>query len=151
MLQSHGLRLRVKPHTPKNNISQQMIPCKDNEMEEAWEGVGGRKSLVFWHGGLIGAADELKPRLTWPRVEQVNRPNLLRLRWPSGPVSWRRSLQDAHTHTDILSPLFLFCLLKSWHALAVSDVRHQVRENRYAHTSSQTQETYGAGARRCSP
>lgn len=43
MLQSHGLRLRVKPHTPKNNISQQMIPCKDNEVEEAWG--GGAKAL----------------------------------------------------------------------------------------------------------
>lgn len=60
MLQTHRLPLRVKSHTSKNNISQQTIPCKDNEAEEGWEVVEERKSVVSWHGGMIRAADELK-------------------------------------------------------------------------------------------
>lgn len=75
MLRSHRLTPRVKSHTSKNNISQQSIPCKDNEVEERWErpgrgwerlgrGWGSVKALFFWHGGLIYAADEPKTKLT---------------------------------------------------------------------------------------
>lgn len=64
MLQSHRLKLRVKSHTSKYNVSQQTIPCKDNEVEEGWEGVEEHISVVFWHGGLIRSADEPKTKLT---------------------------------------------------------------------------------------
>lgn len=128
----------------RNKILQgnKRFPQRQKGGEEVWE----YKHVVFWHWSLICTVAKLKMKLTWPRVKQVNRPNLLCLRWPSGPVSWRRSLQDTHTHhTHIVSPFFLFLLLKRWHALAASDGRHQVRENRYTHICTNTGNIWWSG------
>lgn len=56
--------LGVTSLASKNNIAQQTIPCKDNEVEEAWEEVEEQKSVVCWHGGSICAAAQLKTKLT---------------------------------------------------------------------------------------